>query len=64
MQLSQSDFLYLTVKQLQATVEDNYFAIQQALLEYTTNPKLELKLGTNLEPMIVEVNHKVQVNLQ
>ena len=60
----QSNFLYLTVKQLQTTVEQNYPAIQQALSTYTTSPKLELKLGTNLEPMVVEVVHKVQLNLQ
>lgn len=60
----QSDFLYLTVKQLQKTVEENYPAIQQTLSTYTTSPKLELKLGTNLEPMVVEVVHKVQLNLQ
>ncbi|MBB1417804.1 hypothetical protein H5187_10975 [Pseudoalteromonas sp. SG44-1] len=60
----QSDSLYLTVKQLQKTVEENYPAIQQALSPYTSSPNLELKLGTNLEAIVVEVVHKVQLNLQ
>jgi len=60
----QSDSLYLTVKQLQKTVEENYLAIKQALSSYTSSPNLELKLGTNLEPIVVEVVHKVQLNLQ
>ncbi|MGD8116182.1 hypothetical protein [Vibrio sp. TRT 29B02] len=61
--IMQSDFLYLTVKQLQMVVEDNYPAIKQALSTYTSSPKLELKLGDNLEPMVVEVVHNVQLNL-
>lgn len=61
--ITQSDFLYLTVKQLQMIVENNYPAIQQALSTYTSSPKLALKLGDNLEPMVVEVVHNVQLNL-
>ncbi|NOI12188.1 hypothetical protein [Vibrio alginolyticus] len=59
-----SNILYRTVKQLQTIVEENFPAIQQALSTYTTSPKLELKLGTNLEPIVIEVVHKVEVNLQ
>lgn len=59
-----SNILYLTVKQLQTTVEENFPAIQQALSTYTTSPKLELKLGTNLEPIVIEVIHNVKINLQ
>jgi hypothetical protein len=61
--ITQSDFLYLTVKQLQTVVEDNYPAIKQALSTYTSSPRLELKLGDNLEPMVVEVVNNVQLNL-
>ena len=61
--ITQSDFLYLTVKQLQMVVEDNYPAIKQALSTYTSSPRLELKLSDNLEPMVVEVVHNVQLNL-
>ncbi|EHW0638253.1 hypothetical protein ABMX92_21570 [Vibrio vulnificus] len=61
--IAQSDFLYSTVKQLQIVVENNYPAIKQALSAYTSSPKLELKLGDNLEPMVVEVVHSVQLNL-
>ena len=62
--IMQSHSLSQTVKQLQKAVEENYPAIQQAFSTYTTDPKLELKLGANLEPMVVEVVHKVQLSLQ
>ncbi|MGF1701446.1 hypothetical protein L4D09_14200 [Photobacterium makurazakiensis] len=58
-----SDFLYRKAKQLQTIVEENFTAIQQALSTYTTSPKLELKLDTNLEPIVIEVVHKVELNL-
>ena len=58
-----SDFLYQTVKRLQFIVEENYSAIQQALSSYTSSPQLELKLSDNLEPMVIEVVHKIHVNL-
>ncbi|MDC5721927.1 hypothetical protein [Vibrio europaeus] len=61
--IMQSDFLYLKVKWLQAAVEENYPAIQQALSAYTTKPKLKLKLDQNLEPMVVEITQSVQLNL-
>ncbi|EJL6275400.1 hypothetical protein IS636_003579 [Vibrio cholerae] len=62
--IMQSDFLYLTVKLLQAAVEENYPEIQQTLSAYTTKPKLKLKLGKNLEPVIIEVTHNVQINFR
>ena len=62
--IMQSNFLYRTVKQLQTIVEENYPAIQQALSRYTASPKLELKLGPNQEPMVIEIAHKVKLNLQ
>jgi hypothetical protein len=58
-----SDFLYQTVERLQFIVEKNHSAIQQALSSYTASPQLELKLGDNLEPVVIEVVHKIHVNL-
>lgn len=59
-----SDILYRKVKQLQTIAEENFPAIQQTQSTYTTSPKLELKLGTNLEPIVIEVVHKAEINLQ
>ncbi|WP_282040611.1 hypothetical protein [Halomonas alimentaria] len=62
--VAQSDFLYLTVKSLQADVGANYFAIEQALAEYTSTPRLKLKLDDDFHPVIVEVGNGILLNLR
>jgi hypothetical protein len=58
----QSEILFQKVKQLQAIVEENSLTIQHALSKLTSCPKLELKLTPNLEPIVIEVVHKVRLN--
>jgi len=60
----QSDFLFLTVKQLQADVRDNYPVIKEALVEYTSAPSLKLKLNDSFQPLVVESEKGILLNLQ
>jgi len=60
----QSDFLFFTVKQLQADVRENYPVIKKALVEYTSTPNLKLKLDDNLQPLVVESEKDILLNLQ
>ncbi|EPC03352.1 hypothetical protein L861_17575 [Litchfieldella anticariensis FP35 = DSM 16096] len=60
----QSDFLLHRVKQLQASVRDNYSVIEKALAEHTTTPNLKLKLDDNFQPLVVESEKGILLNLQ
>ncbi|MCF6209572.1 MAG: hypothetical protein L3J88_01010 [Gammaproteobacteria bacterium] len=60
----QSDSLLLTVKQLQAYVKDNYPVIKETLVEYTSTPNLKLKLDDNFQPLVVESEKGILLNLQ
>lgn len=60
----QSDFLLLRVKQLEVIVRENYPVIEQALLEHTANPTLKLKLDDNFQPLVVESEKGILLNLQ
>jgi len=62
--VNQSDFLFLTVKQLQANVRDNYPVIKEALVKYTSTPNLKLKLDDNFQPLVVESEKGILLNLQ
>lgn len=55
--VTKSDFLFFTVKNLQAVVEDNHLSIKQALADHTSEPTLMLKLDDNLQPLIIEAEN-------
>ncbi len=62
--ITDSDNLLLMVKQLQTTVKDNYSSIEQALAEHTTTPTLKLKIDDNFQPVVVESDKCILINLQ
>ena len=59
----QSDFLLHTVKKLQAFVEDNHLCIKQALADHISKPTLKLRLDDNFQPLIVEAENNILINL-
>lgn len=60
----QSDFLFLAVKKLQTDVRNNCPAIKKALGEYTPEPHLKLKLDDSFQPLVVESEKGILLNLQ
>jgi hypothetical protein len=60
----QSDFLLHRVKQLKVNVRENHTVIEQALLVHTATPTLKLKLDDNFEPLVVESEKGILLNLQ
>ena len=60
----QSDHLLFKVKELQATVKENYQSIKQALVEHTTAPIIKLKIDDNFQPFVVESKKRILLTLE
>ena len=60
----QSDHLLFKVKELQATVKENYQSIKQALVEHTTAPIIKLKIDDNFQPFVVESQKRILLKLE
>jgi len=61
--VTQSNFLLLTVKNIQADIEENHIAVKQALADHTSEPTLKLKLDGDFQPLIVEAGNNILINL-
>jgi hypothetical protein len=60
----QSAHLLFKVRNLQATVKENYQSIKQALVEHTTEPVIKLKIDDNFQPFVVESKKHILLKLE
>lgn len=61
--VKQHDLLLNTVKDIQTIVRNNYPTIKQGLGEYTPEPHLKLKLDDSFQPLVVESEKGILIDV-